>query len=86
MYYSRPVEELFVIKLNNIMARKVITVTHPDGTKKVIVGKQSNEVPVKTREPEKDRRAKSIVTKAGLTKERTPYSHGGQFKLKSKNK
>ena len=38
------------------MARKVITVTHPDGTKKIIVGKESNMTPVKTREEDEKRR------------------------------
>ena len=76
------------------MARKVVTVTHPDGTKKVIVGKESTAKPISsdtskpivTRETEKDRRPKPIVTKAGLTSTRTAYKNGGQFKFKPKNK
>ena len=55
--------------LSHTMPRKVITVTHPDGTKKVIVGQPSNGTPVKTREPEKDRRPKP--------------EHGGKVKLKT---
>lgn len=65
------------------MPRKVITVTHPDGTKKVIVGQQSNGVPVKTREPEKDRRPKPETPAVGLTKQRNGYKHGGKVKFKT---
>lgn len=65
------------------MARKVITVTHPDGTKKVIVGQQSNGVPVKTREPEKDRRAKPGTPKIGISYERNGYKRGGKVKFKA---
>ena len=73
------------------MARKVVTITHPDGTKKVIVGKQSTfqptfvdtSKPVSTRESEEEKRKiKPTVTKAGLTKERNPYKNGGKFKFK----
>ena len=66
------------------MARKVITVTHPDGTKKVIVGQPSNGTPVKTREPEKDKRPKPETPFTGLTKERNAYKHGGKFKFKTR--
>ena len=65
------------------MPKKVITVTHPDGTKKVIIGKESNKIPVKTREPEKDRRPKPETPAVGLTKQRNGYKHGGKVKLKT---
>jgi len=65
------------------MARKVITVTHPDGTKKVIVGQQSNGVPVKTRELEKDRRPKPGTPKISITNEKNGYRYGGKVKFKT---
>ena len=73
------------------MPRKVITVTHSDGTKKVIIGKQSTSQPttvdtsnpVSTRETEKDRRPKPGTPAVGLTKQRNGYKHGGKFKLKT---
>ena len=57
------------------MPRKVVIITHPDGTKKVIVGKQSTSQPtpvdtskpVSAREEEKDRRT-SYLNKEGLVK------------------
>lgn len=66
------------------MARKVITVTHLDGTKKVIVGQPSNGTPVKIRESEKDRRPKPETPFTGLTKERNAYKNGGKFKFKTR--
>lgn len=66
------------------MPRKVVTVTHPDGTKKVIVGQPSNKQPVKTREPEPNRRPKPETPFTGLTKERNAYKHGGKFKFKAR--
>lgn len=66
------------------MARRIVTVTHPDGTKKVIVGKPSNNKPVLTREVNKDRRPKPETPFTGLTKERNAYKHGGKFKLKTR--
>lgn len=66
------------------MARKVITVTHPDGTKKVIVGQPSNGTPVKTREPEKDRRAKPVTPKISITNEKNGYKYGGKVKFKAR--
>lgn len=65
------------------MARRVVTVTHPDGTKKVIVGKQSNSVPVKVIESEEDKRPKPGTPAVGLTKQRNGYKHGGKVKLKT---
>ena len=73
------------------MARKVVTITHPDGTKKVIVGKQSTSQPtsvdtskpVSTREEEKDRRPKPGTPAVGLTKQRNGYKCGGKIKFKA---
>ena len=66
------------------MARRIVTVTHPDGTKKVIVGQPSNGTPVKTIEPKEDRRPKPETPFTGLTKERNAYKHGGKFKFKTR--
>ena len=66
------------------MARRVVTVTHPDGTKKGIVGQPSNNIPVKTIKSEEDKRAKPGTPKVGLTKERNGYKHGGKFKFKTR--
>ena len=73
------------------MARKVVTITHPDGTKKVIVGKQSTSQttsvdtskPVSTREEEKDRRPKPGTPAVGLNKQRNGYKRGGKIKFKA---
>ena len=70
------------------MPKTVITVTHPDGKKKVIVSEKTNTKPIKTREintenkEEETRRAKPPIIKAGLTKERNPYKYGGKTKCK----
>ena len=74
------------------MTRKIVTVTHPDGTKKVIVGKQSTSQPtsvdtskpVSTRKSEEDKRPKPETPFTGLTKERNAYKHGGKFKFKTR--
>lgn len=73
------------------MSRRIVTVTHPDGTKKVIVGKQNTyqyvsadtSKPVSTREEEKDRRPKPGTPAVGLTKQRNGYKHGGKIKFKT---
>ena len=65
------------------MPRKVVTVTHSDGTKKVIVGQPSNKVPVKTREPEEDRRPKPGTPKISISKEKNGYKYGGKLKFKT---
>ena len=73
------------------MTRKVVTITNPDGTKKVIVSKQSTSQPtsvdtskpVYTREEEKDRRPKPGTPAVGLTKQRNGYKHGGKIKFKA---
>ena len=71
------------------MPRKVVTVTNPDGTKKVIVSKQStshstpfNSESVKTRQVDySDKRVKPIMGKAGLTSTRTAYKKGGKINV-----
>lgn len=71
------------------MPRKVVTVTHPDGTKKVIVGQPTNSQPtpsnnelVKTRQGDgSDKRVKPIMGKAGLTSTRTAYKKGGKINV-----
>lgn len=73
------------------MSSKVVTITRPDGTKKVIVSKQSTSQPtsidtskpVSTREEEKDRRPKPGTPAVGLTKQRNGYKHGGKIKFKA---
>ena len=65
------------------MPRKVVTVTHPDGTKKVIVGQPTNSQPVSSRKAEEDRRPKPGTPAVGLTKQRNGYKHGGKIKLKT---
>ena len=66
------------------MPRKVVTVTHPDGTKKVIVGQRSNQEPVKTKEGEEYRRAKPILGKAGTTSTKTAYKFGGKVNVRKR--
>lgn len=70
------------------MARKVIIVKHPDGTKKVIVGNannkpiDSNDNPIKVREGI-DRRPKPGTPKISISKERNGYKNGGKVKFKT---
>lgn len=66
------------------MARKVVTIISPDGTKKVIVGKLSNGTSVKTREGEKDRRPKPVTPKISITNEKNGYKYGGKVKFKAR--
>ena len=74
------------------MTRRIVTVTHPDGTKKVIVSKQStsqstpsNGESVKTRQvDDSDKRAKPIIGKAGLTNTRTAYKKGGKINVRKR--
>ena len=67
------------------MARRIVTVTHPDGTKKVIVGNAndkpiaSNNNPIKVREGN-DRRPKPGTPKISISKERNGYKNGGKVK------
>lgn len=67
------------------MPKKLITITKPDGTKKVVVLKENNKEPIKTnnqpikvRTSEESNRAKPPIPKAGLTKEREAYRYGGK--------
>ena len=65
------------------MPKTVVTVTHPDGTKKVLVSKESNSHPVKTREAEEEtKRAKPIMGKAGTTSTKTAYKFGGKINVR----
>lgn len=74
------------------MARKIVTITHPDGTKKIIVSKESiskpissNNIPKETnRNQEERRRAKPIMGKAGLTSTRTAYNKGGKINVRKR--
>ena len=66
------------------MARKIVTITHPDGTKKVIVGQATESQAVSNREAKKDRRPKPETPFIGLTKERNAYKHGGKLKFKTR--
>lgn len=65
------------------MAKRIITITHPNGTKKVIVGQQTTSQPVLTREADKDRRPKPGTPAVGLTKQRNGYKRGGKIKFKT---
>lgn len=65
------------------MARKIVTITRPDGTKKVIVGQSTESQPVSSRKAEEDRRPKPETPAVGLTKQRNGYKHGGKIKLKT---
>lgn len=78
------------------MSKNNIIITSPNGSKKIIVGKTSNNKPVKTKEVKENnkqevnqdsvitetRRAKPMIIKAGLTKERNPYKYGGKANSK----
>ena len=66
------------------MPRKVVTITHPDGTKKVIVGQPTESKPVATREAEKERRPKPIMSKAGLTSTKNAYKFGGKINVRKR--
>ena len=65
------------------MARRIVTVTHPDGTKKVIIGQASNNIPVKTIESEEDKRPKPGTPKISISKEKNGYKYGGKVKYKT---
>jgi hypothetical protein len=66
------------------MPRKIVTVTHTDGTKKVIIGQPSNKILVKTRELEEDRRPKPVTPKISISKEKNGYKYGGKIKCKTR--
>ena len=65
------------------MGRRIVTVTHPDGTKKVIVGPAGNTKPISSRKAEEDRRPKPGTPAVGLTKQRNGYKCGGKVKFKT---
>lgn len=65
------------------MARKVVTITHPDGTKKVIVGQATESQAVSGRKAEEDRRPKPGTPKIGISHERNGYKRGGKVKFKA---
>ena len=65
------------------MGRRIITVTHPDGSKKVIVGKSSESEPVKTTVvKDEDKRPKPGTPKISVSKEKNGYKYGGKLKFK----
>ena len=72
------------------MGRKVITITHPNGDKRVIVSKQSTAQPTASNaSPDdasrvfKDRRPKPGTPKISITNEKNGYKYGGKVKLKT---
>lgn len=71
------------------MAKRIITITHPDGTKKIVVSKESisnpissNNIPKETSRNQEERRAKPIMGKAGLTSTKTAYKFGGKINVR----
>ena len=74
------------------MARRIITITHPDGTKQIVVSKESisklissNNIPKEiSKNQEERRRAKPIMGKAGLTSTRTAYKKGGKINVRKR--
>lgn len=66
------------------MTKRIVTVTHPDGTKKVIIGKEQTLKPIKTREVRNgDRRPKPGTPKISISTERNGYKYGGKAKPKT---
>lgn len=65
------------------MPRKVVTITHPDDTKKVIVGQPIKSEPVSSRKAEEDRRPKPVTPKISITNEKNGYKYGGKVKRKT---
>lgn len=65
------------------MARKIVTITRPDGTKKVIVGQSTESQPVSSRKAEEDRRPKPVTPKISISKEKNGYKYGGKIKYKT---
>lgn len=68
------------------MAKRVITVTHPDGSKKVLVSKGSASEPVKTTtvKDEEEKRPKPVMGKAGTTSTKTSYKLGGKINVRKR--
>lgn len=65
------------------MARKIVTITRPDGTKKVIVDQSTESQPVSSRKIEEDRRPKPVTPKISISKEKNGYKYGGKIKYKT---
>ena len=74
------------------MARKIVTITHPDGTKKIIVSKESTFKPISSNNIPKEisinqeerKRPKPIMGKAGLTSTKTAYKKGGKINVRKR--
>ena len=66
------------------MACKIVTVTHPDGTKKVIVGQNSKESINKRKLTDEERRPKPVTPKISISRERNGYKNGGKIKSKTR--
>lgn len=65
------------------MAKRVITITKPDGTKRVVVAEDKEHTPVKTIESEPDRRPKPGTPKISISDEKNGYKYGGKLKRKT---
>ena len=55
------------------MSRKIVTVTNPNGIKRIIVGQASNHQVVDTLSNKERKRPKPIIGKAGTTSTKTAY-------------
>ena len=66
------------------MARKVVTITQPDGTKKVIVSQTPKESVNKRKLTDEERRAKPVTPKISISRERNGYKNGGKIKSKTR--
>lgn len=63
------------------MSRKIVTVTNPSGTKRIIVGQTSNHQPTNTLSDKERKRPKPIIGKAGTTSTKTAYKFGGKVNV-----
>lgn len=63
------------------MSRKIITVTNPNGVKRIIVSQASNHQVVDTLSNKEIRRPKPIIGKAGTTSTKTAYKFGGKVNV-----
>ena len=74
------------------MEKRIITITHPDGTKKIVVSKESISKPISSnnipkeinRNQEERRRVKPIMGKAGMTSTKTAYKLGGKINVRKR--
>lgn len=66
------------------MSRKIVTVTNPNGVKRVIVGQASNNQVVNTSSSKERRRPKPIIGKAGTTSTKTAYKFGGKVDVRKR--